>query len=733
MNERSRTSDATATAPGGWTVRAAICASIVGLAATSVTACAPQRDCTARIYHKPHREVQSVIARGDFNGWGETALEEICPCVWYAGLDLEPGDYRYVLEVDGIEELDILAPLEGWEDDGEAATSLLRVEDCATPSWEVTHASATPAGDLLAELLFLGASGGARLDAASVVAELPDGTPVNVIAEPRSGALTATATTLPPGKHTLRIQAADTDGVAAEPVLLPLWVEDEPFRWEDALLYQVVVDRFADADGSVLDPDAAPGDIGLRHGGDLHGLTAALEEGYFEALGVNALWISPMVLNPDGVWPGADGREYEGYHGYWPIAPREVDPRFGGEEALDTFVAAAHARGVRVLMDVVPNHVHTEHPYWTERAADEEYNGDGSCVCGSEDCPWDEFIDTCWFTPYLADLDLRRGDVLQRQVDDVAWWVERFDLDGVRVDAVPMMPRSATRALVHELRRRFERGPTELYIVGETFTGSTGWTSIQRFLGPYGLDGQFDFPVLWAMRDTLAHGNGSMVDLANAIGESQHAWAGPDALMSPFVGNHDVTRFLSEAAGDTGDAWDDPPPPPADDEPYRRLLLAQTVALTLPGVPTIYYGDEIGMPGAGDPDNRRPMRFGDQLSADEAWILERTRQLGQARACSPALRRGDWDWLLADDHVLATLRHAGDRQPALVLINRGSEAAERTIPIPEVAIGGESGEFIDILSGQQVRIRHGATERLTIPALSAMVLVPADSGCDPGP
>ncbi len=699
------------------------------LALGPLAACAPQRDCTGRIYHKPHREVTSVLARGDFNSWGETMLEEICPCVWYAGLELEPGDYRYVLEVDGIEELDILAPLEGWDDAGEAVTSLLRVEDCAVPSWEVRHAEASADGDLRAELIFLRAASDAKLDPTSVVAELPDGTPVNVIAEPRDGSVTLTATTLPPGKHTLRVEAADGDGAVTEPLILPLWVEDEPFDWEDALLYQVVVDRFADADGSVTDPGAPADAIGLRHGGDLLGLRAALEDGYFDGLGVNALWISPMYANPAGTWPGADGRDYDGYHGYWPIAPREVDPRFGGEEALDELVAAAHARGVRVLMDVVPNHVHTEHPYWTERASDDEVNGDGSCVCGSADCPWDEFIESCWFTPYLADLDLRRGDVLQRQVDDVAWWVERFDLDGVRVDAVPMMPRSGTRALVYELRRRFERGATELYIVGETFTGSSGWSSIQRYLGPYGLDGQFDFPVMWALRDTLAHGNGSMVELSATVAESQWAWAGPDAQMAPFVGNHDVTRFLSEAAGDTGHAWDDPPPPPEDDEPYRRLVLAQAMALTLPGVPTIYYGDEIGLPGAGDPDNRRAMRFGDQLSPDEAWTLAQMSILGQARACLPALRRGSWDELLADDDVLAALRHAGDRLPALVLVNRAGEPAERTIPIPATAIGGESGDFVDILSGQRVRVRHGATERLTIPPLSAMVLVPADSGC----
>ena len=565
-----------------------------------------------------------------------------------------------------------------------------------------------------------------------MIAELHDGTTLAVVGDPRAGTVTVTARALPPGKHTVRIEAFDTDGVAAEPLSVPLWVEDEPFSWDGAVLYQVVLDRFADEGGSVADPDAPPEAIGLRHGGNLAGLRQAVEDGYFAQLGVDALWISPLADTAEGTWPGADGHDYEGYHGYWPAAAREIEPAFGDEDELDALVLAAHDRGLRVLLDAVPNHVHTDHPYWTDRAGDDEFHGD-DCICGTPDCPWDEYIETCWFTTYLADIDLRQGDLLQRQVDDVAWWVERFDLDGVRVDAVPMMPRSASRALVYELQRRLERGPSELYVVGETFTGARGWGSIQQYLGPHGLDGQFDFPVMWALRDALADETRTMAELGTALQESQLAWAGPDALMAPMLGNHDVTRFLSEAAGDTGHAWDAPPPPPDDDEPYRRLVMAQAIVLTSPGVPTIYYGDEIGVPGSGDPDNRRPMRFGDQLDEREGWTLDQVARIGRARQCLDALRRGEQAVLLADDDLLALLRHAGDAQPAVVVVNRADEPAERTIPIPESALGGETGDFVDVLSGQGVRVRHGATERLTVPPLSAMVLVPADSGCTGDP
>ncbi len=687
--------------------------------------CAPSRDCTARIYAKPHRPVDGVVARGEWDGWAGTALDEICPCVWYAGLDLEPGDYRYELEVDGKPELNDLEPLTAYDDDLETEYSLLRVEDCAVPAWQVDRVDAWADGTLDIQLTFLQASSGAALDLDATVATFRDGSEATVTERPGAGAIQIRAEGLPHGKHTLTIEAADAGGVTAEPLLLPLWIEDEPFRWEDAILYQVVLDRFASSAGPLDDPSAPAEQIGLRYGGDLPGLTEKLEQGYFEQLGVRALWISPPYDNPDGTFPGSDGREYEGYHGYWPVAAREIEPEFGTPDDLDALVSAAHARGIRVLIDVVPNHVHLEHPYWQDRAAGDFHEG---CVCGSEGCPWSEHIETCWFTDYLPDLELRDTAITARQVDDIAWWIERYDLDGVRVDAVPMMPRLTVRHLSYELSRRFERGGTELYVVGETFTGSFGWDQILRYLGPHGLDGQFDFPVMWALRDALAWESTTMVDLEAHLDESERAWAGPGALMAPFAGNHDVTRFLSEAAGDVGQAWDDPPPAPDDDEPYRRLVLAQAVVLTATGLPVIYYGDEIGMPGSRDPDNRRPMRFGDELGEREAWTLEQVRRLGQARACSPALRHGVRETVAVDDDLLAYARDAGDGAPALVVINRGDEQ-QRSIPVPPGALLDDAETMVDVLSGAAVTVAYGATEELVVPAQTAMVLVPEDSGC----
>jgi hypothetical protein len=124
---------------------------------------------------------------------------------------------------------------------------------------------------------------------------------------------------------------------------------------------------------------------------------------------------------------------------------------------------------------------------------------------------------------------------------------------------------------------------------------------------------------------------------------------GPDAIMSPFFGNHDLPRFISTAAGDrTDDGWSAPPGPPNSDLPYSKLKLAFTLLFTIPGAPMFYYGDEIGMPGAADPDNRRMMRF-TGLSSREQGVLDHVRKLGPARRGDDALRHGDYMTIWVDD------------------------------------------------------------------------------------
>ena len=253
------------------------------------------------------------------------------------------------------------------------------------------------------EATFFAAKGGAELDSATVEAVIRDGRVVRgEVANATSGRIRFPLEGLPRGKTVLTLRARSRDGAEAEPALATAWVEGRPFDARDTVLYQVVVDRFR-GDTGPLAPPATPSD---RAGGTLRGVTRAIEDGTIAGLGANAIWISPVYTNPEGKFSGNDGRSYSSYHQYWPTDPRGVDARIGGEAALDELVRTAHARGIRVLFDVVPNHVHETHPYAKVPGFTQ---GSASCVCGQRDCDWATKIDTCWFAPYLPDLDWSNG------------------------------------------------------------------------------------------------------------------------------------------------------------------------------------------------------------------------------------------------------------------------------------------------------------------------------------
>ncbi len=689
----------------------------LALAVVFTAACedAPQDDAQAA----EHRECRLVMAFAPETAPGRvhvvTADRERHPLsrdgeVWRGALALRAGRHLYRLEVDGRPLLDpdnpMSARLEGVE------YSLADLGDCEAPSWRLVERD-----PLRLRLQRVGdaplASAWARTGETAIGVTV-DGDDVRLDLDP-----------LPHGRHAVTVGGRDASGREVEALEAPLWVEGDQFRWTDALVYQVVVDRFAaDAPFTPADRVAPPG---ARLGGNLRGLLRVLSSGYFERLGVNVLWISPLNENPDGLWTGVEGGRprYESYHGYWPIAARSVEPAFGTEADVEALVQAAHDRGIRVVMDVVLNHVHSRHPYVESHP---EWFND-VCPCGSAKCPWWTDIETCWFTPYLPDLSWDSIDALDTQVDDALWWMDRFGLDGLRVDAVPMMPRFVTRRLTAEVHRRVEGLGTRAYLLGETYTGPDEQDLIRWYLGPDGLDGQFDFPLMWALRTAFAWENAPLWDVADVWARSQAAWDGSTAVMAAMVGNHDVSRFLSEAAGQLDpsvpdQAWRHRPPVPDDPAAYARLLLAQTFVLTVPGAPVLYYGDEFGMPGVGDPDNRRPMRFGGERSPLEKATAERITRLGQLRRCLPALRRGALRMLRAERERLVYLREGA--WPAIVVLSRDPEAPTLTLDLP-----GEvpDVDFVDALSGRVVARTETGLAPLTLPARTPAVLIPATHAC----
>lgn len=570
------------------------------------------------------------------------------------------------------------------------------------------------------------ATSGAALDAATVTARFGDRTATlgAITASADRDCLDVSATSLSPGKHSLRASAADLSAAAAPDLWLPLWVEARPFDWREAILYMAMPDRFRDSDGSASPESGAP-TIANYQGGDLPGLTSAITDGTFSALGVDALWLTPVVDNPPGAFVGLDGvHQYAGYHGYWPTDPFRLDEHLGtaSKPAADAFtelVAAAHRAGIRIVMDTVLNHVHETHTYCTDRPA----MCRRTCVCGTAGCDWEARALDCQFASYLPDLDYTDPETLSRVVDDLFAFIAVYDLDGLRLDAVKHVDKAVLRAIRARVDAIQAAGGAPIWLVGETFTGSDGRDFVNSFLGPELLDGQFDFPLYWTIHDTFVNG-GSFRNLEAAVAASEATYGDALGWMSPFLGNHDVERMatalakndlgpwggtidlLAQTVGETPQRWDI----------INPMSMAMAFLLTARGVPLLYMGDELGLGGSNDPDNRRLLPT--TLTADQRELQRRVRELGAARRANPVLARGARRELWQDETIYVQARWWSTVPAAtepgakvvLVAMNKGdSRAVTVTLP-PELAASGK--RFTSLLSDKTYQAQG---DQLTLP------------------
>lgn len=676
------------------------------------------RSCSVELTYDPG-EVDSLQIAGEFNSW---VPEDITGPDWTIDLgELAPGEYAYKFIVDGAWEGDPPANVYSkWVDGSENRN--LRVGDCTKPLLQTVSASASADGHLQANVQIALAADGAPL--AEVTVTVGDQV-VTPTVDQSTGEVSIDVTGLPAGKHSVRVWATDSNGNHAEnePLWIPLWVEDEPFNWTDGVLYFVFTDRFRngdyDAATPIFEPEPGVAECANWDGGDWKGVIDALDEGYFEKLGVRTIWLSPVYDNPEGSYLGTDGTHYfTGYHGYWPIDGQTVEARYGdvdasAEDRLAELITKAHEHGIRVLFDLVMNHVHEDHTYVSEHPD----WFDPGCVCGDEGCDWDSHARDCWFTDYLPDLDYRKHDIVMQVTDDTLSLLQTYDVDAVRVDAAKHMDHVAMRTLSMRLRDEVEAGGgAPFYMVGETFTSDT--SLIMDYVGPTELDAQFDFPLYWAVRSAFID-DGSFYDMSSTLSTLDAAYGG--APMSPFIGNHDVERFATEFDGVSGDCWSDWTEDPMagsgdQSDLINRQSMALAFVLTQPGVPLLYYGDEIGMHGASDPDNRRMMNFDPYLSSNQATLLSRVQAVGQARAASEGLRRGERTELWVDDDLFVYAR--GDS--AIVALNKGGDRVES---IPVSWAGLADGTYADAKEPGRTFTVSGGTLALELGSWDYAVLV----------
>jgi len=479
----------------------------------------------------------------------------------------------------------------------------------------------------------------------------------------------------------------------------PDWVKD-------AIFYQIFPDRFARhaalriPPGYTMDPanfqpwGAPPTTKGFQ-GGDLLGAQEKLD--YLADLGVNAIYLNPIFAS-------ASNHRYH-THDYF-----QVDPLLGGNEAFKSFLDAAHARGMRVILDGVFNH-----------ASRGFFQFNHLLECGP-DSPYVDWFhvynwplnayaeralpnyDAWWNIPSLPKFNTQTTAVREFLWHAATYWLEQ-GIDGWRLDVPNEIDDDA---FWQEFRRRCRAVNPEAYIVGEL------WGDAQRWLQGDQFDAQMNYNftrlvygfILGKNMDqseAQKTGYGRMPDLsaprfAAKLDELFNKTYHPEIVLAQMnmLGSHDTPRVLTVAR--------------ENKTAVRLIFLCQ---MTVPGAPNVYYGDEIGLAGGGDPDCRRafPWHAPDQWDTDLLADVKRTIALRRAKA---ALRRGDFQVLLADRGV-AVYQRQYQGETAVIALNASTRRYRLTISeefaptLPEVLVASGAGEGFKagqtlVIDGRSARV-----------------------------
>jgi neopullulanase len=488
---------------------------------------------------------------------------------------------------------------------------------------------------------------------------------------------------------------------------------------EDEVIYFVLPDRFENGDsrndrgglaGDRLKTGFDPTDKRFYHGGDLRGLIQRLD--YIEALGATALWLGPIYKNKPV--QGASGQESAGYHGYWITDFTQVDPHFGTNEELGQLVAAAHARGMKVYLDIVTNHtadviayrecpsqgcvyrsradfpfsrrggpqgapindgflgdrvqtrenfaklVRPDFAYTPVVPAAESrikvpmwlndpilYHNRGNTTFRGESNTFGDFAG-------LDDLMTENPRVVQGFIDTYGTWIERFGIDGFRIDTARHVNSEFWQAFVPAMLERAKtRGIANFHIFGEVATHELDPALLARATRVDRLPTVLDFAFRAAALNTLAERKGADHFVKLFDGDALYEGGFNTALRLPtFVSNHDNGRFAHFVRTANANA--------SDDEVLKRTMLAHALMFTLRGVPVVYSGDEQGFAGDGNDIDAREDMFASAVADYNDNVLVGTRattaqpnfdrnhplfksiaKLARIRRDNEALRRGE--------------------------------------------------------------------------------------------
>jgi glycosidase len=504
--------------------------------------------------------------------------------------------------------------------------------------------------------------------------------------------------------------------------------------WRDQTIYQIFTDRFFDGDAANNNASSsfnASSGTGV-HGGDFRGVEQKLD--YIKSLGATAIWISPVILNGNGEYHGYAGRDFY-----------SVDPHWGTRSNLQAMVAAAQARGILVIQDVVVNHGGT----LNNRDGNTAFNTNGYPLSYASASRQFAFpFNTNAAMPNLTNLFHNYGAIQNYGINDqvergelsglddfrtetayirtnmanvFTYWVTNIGFDGFRIDTVKHVEMGFWQDWCPRVRAGVTNLKPNFFMFGEVFDGSdTKCGSYTGTIGggPFKLDSLLDFPLYYAANDVFALGTGNTGQLENRYaGLGNYDAASRDQLVT-FLDNHDVPRFLDASKANNN---------------TNRLTLGLTFLLTSRGIPCIYQGTEQAFNGGGDPNNREDMfdgafEQGPSLGDNFNMVHPQYRHiamLNNLRRLYPALRQGTHinQWMTpGGPGLFAYARQLGGTQEVFVAMN----TATSTQSLPARTVTYPAGTtLVNLLdTNETIVVQAGSqTPTLNVPGMGAKLFI----------
>ncbi|RCW77295.1 secreted pullulanase [Saliterribacillus persicus] len=482
-------------------------------------------------------------------------------------------------------------------------------------------------------------------------------------------------------------------------------VGEEDFDWDESIIYFMLTDRFFDGDSSNNDPYGIGFDTsksGTYHGGDFEGITERLD--YLDDLGVNTIWISPIVENIEydvryDATDGIDGEPYYGYHGYWASNFGKLNPHFGTMEEFHRLIDAAHDRGIKIMVDVVLNHTGygLKEINGTVSNPPEQYPTDADRDRFSDLVRQGSNVGTAEVVGELAGLpDFKTEDPAVRQqiIDWQTAWIENATtpngntIDYFRVDTVKHVEDATWMAFKNALTEKMP----EHKMIGEVWGASVGNDS--GYLESGMMDSLLDFGFKGIahsfVNGDLTEANDSLIDRNEKIDNT--------ATLGQFLGSHDEDGFLHSLDGDEG-----------------KLKVAASLQATAKGQPVIYYGEELGQSGANNYpyyDNRYDLDW-DQVEGNDV-LAHYTEILNFRADNSDIFAKGDRTTIggeNSEDYLLFSRNYNGDA--AYVGLNVAEEALDIT-----VSVDSADAIVTDHYSNQTYNATAANEVSLTLPAIA---------------